>query len=200
MARKKPKKPDGLVEVAQKHGDVIKKTVTKKKFTPEFIKVAGNLSSLGFTGKDIALVLDVAPSTIEGWKTKHKDFRAACDEGMKNRVAHLAAKGQMAAIGYDYEEVVEIYRPDIQNDKKLELVEKRVHKKHKTPDAKLLEFFLVNYAPEMFMGLNKVQIETNKTNIIAGDIGAVEDQLTKLAGAFLESRKQVESKVVENGT
>ena len=198
--RKKLADPDKPVEIKKtKTGKITKKT-TKKKFDTKFIDIAQRLVGQGFTEKDVALTLGVAPGTIQTWKHRNEDFRKACEEGMKVRVAQLAAKGQMAAIGYDYEETCETFKPKLNEDtgkKELELVEKKVYKKHKTPDAKLIEFFLINYAPMLYKSINKIEYDQSKNLTINDSSGQVTEQLTKLAGAFLESRKHVDSKVID---
>lgn len=69
------------------------------KYRPEFVEQARKACEAGFTDRELAVLFDVDERTIEKWKAKHQDFRAALKIGKSpvddevERSLYLSARG-----------------------------------------------------------------------------------------------------------
>jgi len=190
------------------------------KFNVPMLKVAQNLVALGFTEKDLGIVLGCKPATIASWKTRYPEFFKANKKGKQILKGILVAQMMRAAEGYDYTEFtekfdvlvdgndVEIDRPltdeegkDVTVDKDSKEIPHNIrkktitnHTKHQAGNSQLMMFLAQNLLPEMFPR-NAAIAEQN----IVAIIGSVEgDRLLSFAGKLQEAtRKAVESKEVD---
>lgn len=175
-------------------GEKIKKGLKgKPEFDTSFLDIATRLVAAGFTEKDLGYVFGVPLRKIQGWKRRSPLFKMACEGGKKLARSYLVARGLRAAAGYDYVEVNVKYKTKV--DKKTgELVryksEESEFRKHQKPDGNLLQFLLVNISrhlkdDEPFTSQHKIEIEENKKIAITLTGKAAEQQIAKLAGAFM---------------
>ncbi len=201
-------------------GKVIKRKLRKgAKYNFEFVQVASRMVAAGMTEKDIGYVLGVKPTTIAQWKQRYEEFALATNSqssAKKIAVAHLVANGLRSAMGYDTEEVDQVfekavnpnYDPDDEDCKEnptvLVLKKETVKLKHRPPDKDLLMFFLLNLSDE-YHNVKSVTIEQTKKQINVNITGQLESSdIRKLAGAAFQTAdaldkksKVIESKVVE---
>lgn len=170
------------------------------KFNVPLLKVAQNLVALGFTEKDLGIVLGCKPTTIASWKSRYPDFFNANKKGKQILKGILVAQMMRAAEGYDYTERTEKYDIIVGVDDEvvdnLGLKKKTIteHTKHQAGNSQLMMFLAQNLLPEMFPRTANVA-EQNIINII----GSVEgDRLLSFAGKLEEmTRKVVASEVIE---
>ena len=172
------------------------------KFNVPLLKVAQNLVALGFTEKDLGIVLSCEPTTIASWKARYPEFFKANKKGKQILKGILVAQMMRAAEGYDYTEQTEKY--DVFVDEEGELVEdsenpirkKTIteHTKHQAGNSQLMMFLAQNLLPNAFPR-NAVVAEQNILAVIGGVEG---ERLLKFAGRLEEAtRKVVESKEVD---
>lgn len=81
-------------------------TRTPSKWRPEFITLVYQFALLGATDKELALVFDVDPMTIDLWKRTHPEFLEALQRGKLLADAKVAESLNKCANGYEYEEEV----------------------------------------------------------------------------------------------
>ena len=173
----------------------------------------------GMTERDIGYVLGVKPTTISKWKQRYAEFKLATDSkssAKKIAVSHLVANGLRSAIGYDYEEVDQVFEmvenPDYDStDDSCEkppfirvMKKETVKLKHRPPDKDMLFFFLLNLDNE-YKNVKSVTIEQTKKQVNVNITGTIESaDIRKLAGAAFKTAdiidkrtKVIESKVVD---
>ena len=74
------------------------------KWDDKFPEVARNACALKATDPTLAVIFDVAVSTIGHWKKKHPEFAAACRQGKLQACMDITGAMQKAAEGFYYEE------------------------------------------------------------------------------------------------
>lgn len=92
----------------------------------------------GLTVQQIAENLNIATSTLMLHKTKHSELSEALKTSAQMALMHVENSLYKMATGYDHEEVTEVY------DASGELKEKKVVKKHQTPNVASAIFILKN--------------------------------------------------------
>ena len=181
----------------KKFGDEPKKLKLRKgaKFNFDFVKIAEKLGAAGCSSDDIGYVLGVSKASIEKWKQRYPQFAQACKNAKEMAIQQLVAKGIRGAVGYDYEDVDETYRTIETDEGTMErLVERKVHKKHQSPNSSLIIFFLTNLARGEYQSAKKIEVTERRASIdLTGRLES--DDIMRLAGALLKT-KQIESKVV----
>ncbi|KKN51305.1 hypothetical protein LCGC14_0624130 [marine sediment metagenome] len=172
----------------------------------------------GMTERDIGYVLGVKPTTISKWKQRYSEFKRATDSKSSAKqiaTSHLVANGLRSAIGYDFEEIDQVFKriknhnwdeenPDASEEYIL-VIDKETRKlKHRAPDKDLLMFFLLNLSNE-YHNVRSIQVEQTKKQINVSITGHLESaDIRKLAGAAFKTAdtldkktKVIESKVVD---
>jgi len=206
MGRKpKPKPKETPFEAAEQYHPAYIESRRKKihrgaKFNYDFVELACRLKAAGFSDEDLAYAFGVHHDTIRLWRHRFPEFKKACEDGKKMAVQYLVARGLRAAAGYEYEEANEKYKTVFDpktGETKQVLVGRSVFKKYQPPDARLLMFMLSNLDPENWAKSHKIEVDENRNiNIrLQGEVAS--DQIRRLAGAFLNQSKEVESKVIE---
>ena len=172
------------------------------KFNTPLLKVAQNLVALGFTEKDLGIVLGCKPTTIASWKARYPEFFNANKKGKQILKGILVAQMMRAAEGYDYTEQTEKCDVIVDGDgNEVDLGEETLrkktiteHTKHQAGNAPLMMFLAQNLLPEMFPR-DAVVAEQNILNIIGG---VEAERLLGFAGKLQEAtRKVVEGEVIE---
>jgi len=176
------------------------------KFNTPMLKVAQNLVALGFTEKDLGIVLGCKGDTIKAWKARYPEFFKASKKGKQILKGILVAQMMRAAEGYDYEEetikfdkyVDSSGKEVVPEDKDTKAIKKQTvtkYTKHQSGNSQLMMFLAQNLLPEMFPRSGLVA-EQNILNII----GSVEgDRLRTFAGRLeAMTRKKIESKEIES--
>ena len=191
-------------------GKAIRRKLQKgAKFNYDFVQVASRLVAAGMTEKDIGYVLGVKPTTISKWKQRYTEFKLATDSkssAKKIAGANLVANGLRAAMGFDYEEVDQVFSKDRETGELI--LQKETRKlRHKAVDKDLLMFFLINIDRGIgeWKNIKSVEIEQKKTTTNINITANLESSdIRKLAGAaFTEAdridrkKKTVESNVVD---
>lgn len=114
---------------------VAAKPVTPKKpvrgrptvFKKDYIEVAANLTSAGFTLPMLAENLGVATSTISKWMLDHRAFSDAITRARRPADAQVIESLHKRANGYDYTEQVLVKMKNADGSERVELVEVRKH-------------------------------------------------------------------------
>ena len=202
-------------------GKAIRRKLQKgAKFNYDFVQVASRLVAAGMTERDIGYVLGVKPTTVAKWKQRYPEFKKATDSdssAKKIATAYLVANGLRSAMGYDFEEVDQVFEM-IKNpaydefDAKctepalIQVIKKETRKlKHRPPDKDLLMFFLLNLSNE-YHNVKSIQIDQTKKQINVNITGHLESgDIRKLAGAAFKEAddmdkktKVIESKIIDN--
>jgi len=170
------------------------------------VKIVEKMVSLGFTSKDIGLVLGVDDRSIRRWKNRFPELREAYEKGKELAKANLVAKMFRGATGYDFEEVEERYKVVEKVNSEGKIVRKEipvskvVKRKHQPSNSYLAVFMACNLMPELFKKEAHVNVNKQEASLsISGELEA--DQIKRLAGKLLEiaekqKRKEIVSKVV----
>ena len=201
-------------------GKAVRRKLQKgAKYNYDFVQVASRMVAAGMTEKEIGYWLGVKPTTISKWKQRYEEFALATNSqssAKKIAAAHLVANGLRSAMGYDFEEVDQVfemidnpeYDPDDENHKepkRIQGLKKETRKlKHRAPDKDLLMFFLLNLSDE-YHNVKSVTIEQTKKQINVNITGKLESSdIRKLAGAAFKvadgvdkQTKVIESKVID---
>jgi len=94
-------------------GKAVRRKLQKgAKYNYDFVQVASRMVAAGMTEKEIGYWLGVKPTTISKWKQRYEEFKLATDSkssAKKIAVSHLVANGLRSAMGYDYEEVDQVF-------------------------------------------------------------------------------------------
>ncbi len=197
-------------------GKAIRRKLQKgAKYNYDFVQVASRMVAAGMTEKEVGYWLGVKPTTISKWKQRYAEFKLATDSkssAKKIAVSHLVANGLRAAMGYDYEEVDQVfetvenpaYDSVGENCKKepfIRIMKKETVKlKHRAPDKDMLFFFLLNLDDE-YHNVRSIQIDETKRQINVNITGHLESSdIRKLAGAAFQTADAVDkkSKVIES--
>ena len=163
----------------------------------------------GMTEKEVGFWLGVKPTTISKWKQRYAEFKLATDSkssAKKVAGANLVANGLRAAMGFDYEEVDQVFSRDEETGELI--LQKETRKlRHKAVDKDLLMFFLINIDRGIgeWKNIKSIEIEQKKTTTNINITANLESSdIRKLAGAaFTEAdridrkKKTVESNVVD---
>ncbi len=201
-------------------GKAIRRKLQKgAKYNYDFVQVASRMVAANMTERDIGYVLGVKPTTISKWKQRYAEFKLATDSkssAKKIATAHLVANGLRSAMGYDYEEVDQVFEM-VENPKYDEFdakckepkfiqgLKKETRKlKHRPPDKDILMFFLLNLSDE-YHNTRSITIDQTKKQINVNITGKLESSdIRKLAGAAFQTAdaldkksKVIESKVVD---
>lgn len=121
------------------------------KYEPDFAEQVYKLCLLGATDAEIADFFEVAVSTVNLWKTEHKEFSDSIKKGKTLADAHVANRLFDRATGYAFDETT--YEKvgssldgvdDDPNDMKLEVYKKKVITKEIAPDTTAGIFWLKN--------------------------------------------------------
>ena len=191
-------------------GKAIRRKLQKgAKYNYDFVQVASRMVAAGMTAKEVGYWLGVKPTTIAKWKERYPEFKKATDSKSSAKqiaVAHMVANGLRSAIGYDFEEIDQVfemvdnpeYDPDDENCKEPKLIQglkKETRKlKHRPPDKDLLMFFLLNLSDE-YHNVRSVQIEQTKKQINVNITGNLESSdIRKLAGAAFQTADALDKK------
>ena len=201
-------------------GKVIKRKLKKgAKYNFDFVQIASRLVAAGMTEKDVGYVLGVKPTTISKWKQRYGEFKLATDSkssAKKIAVSHLVANGLRSAMGYDYEEVDQVFETienpaydstdeNCKEESFIRIMKKETVKlKHRPPDKDMLFFFLINLDDE-YHNVRSIQVEQTKKQVNVSITGHLESSdIRKLAGAafktadILDKRtKVIESKIID---
>ena len=189
-------------------GKAIRRKLKKgAKYNYDFVQVASRMVAAGMTEKEIGYWLGVKPTTISKWKQRYEEFALATNSqssAKKIATAHLVANGLRSAMGYDFEEVDQVfemtdnpdYDPNDENCKEPRLIQalkKETRKlKHRAPDKDLLMFFLLNLSDE-YHNVRSIQIEQTKKQISVNITGQLESSdIRKLAGAAFKEADRVD--------
>ena len=188
-------------------GKVIRRKLKKgATYSYDFVQVAARMTAAGMTVKDVGFVLGVKPTTVTKWKERYSEFGEACRDGKEIAKQYLVANGLRTALGYDYEEVDQVF---VKDTEKGDLVLQKETRKlrHRPVDKDLMMFFLINLdrGQGNWKNVKSVEIEQKKTTTNINISANLESSdIRKLAGvAFKEAdrvdrmAKKVESKVIE---
>ncbi len=201
-------------------GKAIRRKLKKgAKYNFDFVQIASRMVAAGMTEKDVGYVLGVKPTTISKWKQRYEEFALATNSqssAKKIAVSHLVANGLRSAIGYDYEEVDQVFEtvdnPDYDSTDKdcketpfIRVMKKETVKlRHRAPDKDMLMFFLLNLSDE-YHNVKSVTIEQTKKQVSVNITGTLESaDIRKLAGAAFKvadgvdkRTKVIESKIID---
>jgi len=170
------------------------------------LPVIQNLTACGATAADLGMILGYqgkdAARFIANLKSKIPDFKKAIESGLQPANALLIAHAFRSAIGYDYTEEELWYKlvQDPQNPEKLKEIpfKRKVFKKHKPGNARLLIFLAENRMPEHFKRAEQVHKSFNlSAEIPADEVRRLAGKLDDLSKEFTIIKK-VESKEVED--
>lgn len=170
------------------------------KFNDNFLDTIQRMVGLGFTVKDMGLILGVSWETIKSWKWRYPEFKEACEKGKKIAKTYLIAQMYRSAVGYTYQEEDEKFRKE-KNPKtgkaRYVAVEKTKKTKLHKGNWELATFLACNLMPDDFK--RESQIKVNRTDASISLTGELEkEQIRTLAGKLLEfanERKQIDAKV-----
>ena len=201
-------------------GKAIRRKLQKgAKYNYDFVQVASRMVAAGMTEKEIGYWLGVKPTTISKWKQRYEEFALATNSqssAKKIATAHLVANGLRSAMGYDFEEVDQVFEM-VENPKYDEFdakckepkfiqgLKKETRKlKHRPPDKDLLMFFLLNLSDE-YKNVKSVTIEQTRKQVNVNITGTLESSdIRKLAGAAFKTAdiidkrtKVIESKIID---
>lgn len=107
------------------------------KYRPEYDELARNYCLLGATDEQLAQFFEVAPRTIETWKTAHPTFLQALKDGKDLADAQVAMSLYRRATGYSHK-AVKIFGNAQGESNIVEYVE------HYPPDTTACIFWLKN--------------------------------------------------------
>ena len=120
-------------------------------YKPEYCDLSRRLGMLGLTGDDLAKALGVSPRTIDSWKSKHPEFKAAIEEGGVHADARVVGSLFERACGYSHPETKILVVAG-------EVVREHVTK-HYPPDAVAGIFWLKNRQPKYWRDQVKVGLD-----------------------------------------
>lgn len=202
-------------------GKAIRRKLRKgAKYNYDFVQVASRMVAAGMTEKEIGYWLGVKPTTISKWKQRYSEFKAATDSkssAKKIAVSHLVANGLRAAMGYDYEEVDQVFETienpaydstddQCKEEPFIKVIKKEMVKlKHRPPDKDMLFFFLLNLDNE-YHNVKSITVEQKNSEVNINLTGKLESSdIRKLAGAAFatadgldKQSKKIESKVIDD--
>lgn len=116
----------------------------------------------GKTEEEIANLLNIAYSTLKLYKRKHPEFAELLRES-KQRLANKIKKSlYKEAMGYEYEEVTEVFEGIIDvngNEKSTKKIKRTKTKKMMRGVPQLIIFALCNLCPEQFQRVDKEIID-----------------------------------------
>jgi len=176
------------------------------KFDNVYLPVIQNGLAMGLTEGDLGMLVGYQGSDARNWlgnlkKNADDELKLAVHEGQKAANTVLVSKMFKAAIGYDYEEKVDIYeyKPTGKKGRPRKVkVGTKIYTKHQPGNAYLATFLSENRMPELF----KRHVEITRRNMNFNvDVEATADQISSLAGKvvqFANERKQVESIPLES--
>jgi hypothetical protein len=168
-------------------------------------EMAIKLLAGGATFDDIGYILGVKGETVQTWRDRYPDFRAAADAGHTASNARTLGEMLRCAWGFEYKERT-VKRQVILDEEGEEVnvpgeTSKAViteHTKYQPPNADLLKFIALNRLSGEFKDSKRIEIEDNRTIKIVGadEAKAIDEFIVK----YLESvqkPKLIESNVVE---
>lgn len=159
------------------------------KFSYDYVEPTSKLVAAGMTEKDLAFVFNTTLPMIQAWKKRYPQFKNAFKAGKEGLKRQLVAQGARRAMGYDYTVVKE------QRDKDGKLKGTTTIHTHQPADSKMLEFMLINIAPEDWKRRKQMDI-TEKKLIVHADAKLEGEQIHRLAGKLLAEAKKIESNEV----
>ncbi len=179
-----------------------KKLKLKKgaKFSFDFIPIVENLCSAGCSRKDVGIILGVSTNTVNSWAHRYPQVKEAFKNAKQMAAQYLISKGIRAAVGYEYEEVDEVYQsvPDGEGGFEEVLKTRTVHKRTQKENPSLLQFFLTNFSDGEFTSVKKLEITERKAHIdLHGTLEA--NDIRRLAGKLVDivDEKTIEAEIIE---
>lgn len=152
-------------------------------YKDEYTALTYKFCLLGATDADLAKFLEVAESTINEWKLKHKEFSEAIKAGREDADANVANRLYTRATGYEYKEVTFekiILDPDKDNDNEGgDVWRKRITVKQQPPDTTAAIFWLKNRQKDKWRDKTETDI-TSKGNQIGGLNELTDDELLRI--------------------
>lgn len=149
--------------------------------------MAYRMCLLGATDRELAATFDVAESTLNLWKLKHRKFSESIKEGKEVANAAVAESLYKRAMGYDAPE-----DKFIVVDGELEI---HATKKHYPPDTTACIFFLKNRAPEKWRDVHRLE-HTGKVGTEVAE-SSVDDLRAELAKRGLTSPVLTRSLIIK---
>ena len=176
-------------------GKVIRRKLKKgATYSYDFVQVAARMIAAGMTVKDVGFVLGVKPTTVTKWKERYSEFGEACRDGKETAKQYLVANGLRTALGYDYEEVDQVFVKNAETNKLV--LQKETRKlRHRPVDKDLMMFFLINLdrGQGNWKNIKSVEIDNKKSEVTINLTGHLESgDIKKLAGAAFKQADQME--------
>lgn len=145
-------------------------SLTGKSKYEQWIKPEGLLKIEGWARDglidvEIAKMMEINPDTLYGWKKKFPQIAEALKKGKDVIDRQVENSLLRRALGYEYEEVKEVYKDD-------KLIEKTIIKKAVIPDTTAQIFWLKNRKPDKWRDKPEV-MKSGDTSLFEGIIRAV---------------------------
>lgn len=184
------------------------------KFDVEFLEIATRLVAAGMKESELAYFLSCTPRQIKGLKRRDPLFKKACNDGKGLALSYLIAQALRTAAGYDYVESNTkikrklVTRKDDDGVVTEEIIEYPAEisefKKHQPANPQLLMFLVANMSRQLkkddtenWVSQHKIEIDENKNVLIKISGKIASEQISHLAGAFLDHSKIIDSKVTD---
>jgi hypothetical protein len=145
-------------------------------YKAHYAEQAYKLCLLGATDKELADFFEVEESTINNWKSKHKQFLESIKKGKNQADAEVAQKLYQRALGYERDEI-ELKVVALGNNQGLEVQEVPVVK-HYPADTTAAIFWLKNRQPGKWRDKQETQITSDSgiTFVIGKPAGPPPDE------------------------
>ena len=133
-------------------------------FKPEYTEQVEKLCKLGTTDRDLCLLFNISPQTIDNWKKTHPEFFLALMRGKQEADLNVAEAMYRNATGYDYyeEQAVKLRETSYVGGKVSnvrEYVEIVMVKRHQPADTTAQIFWLKNRRPDLWRDVKRIDSE-----------------------------------------
>jgi len=162
------------------------KVKSNAKFNLKYIDEAARMVAAGMDEKDLAFLWGISPLTIPSWKKRYPQFKKACEVGKEVAKQHAIAQLYRAAVGYDYDKTIKVYKADGKT-----VTSVKVITEHQKGEPLLMQFLLSNLDPENWKQRRKYEITEKRFNFIGGIDGKLDfNKIAQYAGRLLPDNSE----------